>query len=198
MKYTITLLILLFAVAIADSCTVFETQFATLPDGWYNNGNEWHFNSQLGAWIDEWVTSAEPPYSFSAIMGSQAQPEKWYFVPDGTDSLLVHIEHDLNFISFSSGEEINITLNYLSGESLILFSAEDLLTGSASDPIDVVILSPPADTWIGFTIHAYVSASYPGYAAIEWFITDLSVTAYGNELELESTTWGNIKTSVYP
>lgn len=62
-------------------------------------------------------------------MGSQAQSEKWYFVPEGKDPLLVHIEHDLDFITLSSGEDIYITLNYLSGESVILFSAEDLLTG---------------------------------------------------------------------
>ncbi len=190
MKYTITLLILLLGTAVADSSTVFETQFATLPDGWYNN--EWHFNAQLGAWLDEWVTSAEPPFSFTAEMGTQVQ---WYFVPDGTDSLLVHIEHDLYFITFGS-EDIYIALNYLSGESLTLFSAEELTGPSTSDPIDVVIVSPPADTWIGFTIHAHVSASYPGYATIEWFITELSVTAYGTELELGSTTWGGIKTAL--
>ena len=91
----------------------------------------------------------------------------WYFVPDGTESLLVHIEHYLNFITAGS-EDVYITLSCLSGESLILFSAEDLSTGcSTSKPIDAVILSPPADAWIGFTIHAHVSVSYFGYAYIE-------------------------------
>jgi len=162
-----------------------------LPDGWYSE--EWSFSQTTGAEIDKYLSGLEPPYSYSASMGSGVQPEVWYFVPDGTDSLLIHIEHD--FIAGGSiFGEAYIDLNYLSGPSTTLFYANMFYLGySTSDPIDVVIPSPSADTWIGFTIHGDIEATYSYSANIEWHITNLSVTAYGDALELDAVSWGAIK-----
>ncbi len=188
MRHSIPVLLFLTAAVLGDSCTVFETPFAALPDGWSND--EWNFNSNDGAWISGWVTGWP---SFYATMGSDESYQGWYFVPDGTDSLKIHIEHELNAINngyCQAGIELLIPGYddvYLFGPSVPWGMYE------TSDPIDTTLHTPPAGGWIGFNIHACIDSIYPGTSDLSWYITFLSVTAYGEELELDASTWAEIK-----
>lgn len=190
MNRSIYILIALAGIVWADSTTVFDTQFAALPDGWSNSN--WGFSWQYGAWVDEWVTSAEPPYNFTATMSSQAGTESWYFVPDGTDSLQIHIEHDFDAMVSASSEAYILMLSP-STSNEYLFHEEISNAYSTSDPVDITFTAPPAGAYIGFKVYAYVGTSYPAYSTIEWNIYDLTVTAYGNGMALEPITWGELK-----
>ncbi len=192
----LVLMFLLCSLALADTCTVFETQFESLPDGWLSE--EWQFNTNSGAWINETIYGYQSPTSCTATMSSLSDPEVWYFVPDGTDSLLVHIEHDL--AAYVNGVGIAyIQMHYFPDEEEYLFFDPYLNLGtSTSDPIDVSIQAPPVDTWIGFTFYAHMQAAYPGNGGnIQWYIYELFVTAFGNSLELDRHTWGGIKTALW-
>lgn len=191
MRHFVTLLIGLAGIASADYGTVFETQFQLCPSGWFSN--TWHFNGGTGAWIDESINGGDPPYSISASMGTQAQPPVWYFVPDGTDSLLIHIEHDLDTYSSAGGEAI-IKLLFISGDSEDLFYTTIDYSGcTTSEPIDAVIPVSSPDTWIGFYIHADIATAFMASSSITWYITELSVTAAGESLSFRSDTWASIK-----
>ncbi len=191
MKCLPVLFILFAGSAMAESSTLFETQFATLPEGW-NNSN-WNTSITMGAWIDEYLNTGAP-WSFTADMGSGADPASWYFVPDGTDSLLIHIEHDFYAYASASNSEAYIELMNPTGVNQYLFyqNINGVYYGT-TDPIDIVVTPTPAGHWIGLRIYARIAFSYPATASIEWYITNLSVTAIGNELALDNITWGNIK-----
>lgn len=184
-------LLLLISITIADSTTVFETQFSTLPDGWSNL--EWNFSSTTGAWIDEWVTSAEPPYSFEAVMSSQTGTASWYFVPDGTDQLFIHIEHVFVGVATGGGSAYIELLSPSTSNQYLFYTGFPDFYYESDDPIDITITSPPVGQWIGLNIRGYVGASYPDYASIEWTIPLIIITAVGDGLVLDSVTWAELK-----
>jgi len=179
--------ILVTGVIQAESATVFETQFHGTPNGWSNL--HWEFSGSDGAYLNKWVSS---PDAYMAVAGSQSGTASWYFVPDGTDSLVVHIEHDI-YAMAASESEVYIQLLSPSTANEYLFY-EDIQNAYTSDePINLTITSPLAGNWVGFKIYAYITTCYPGYAIIEWHITDLTVTAYGNGMALEAVTWADLK-----
>ena len=191
MKLTALILIALTGTALAESCVVFETKFAVLPSGWFEY--DWNFSTSMGAWIDEFIHGADPPFSFDATMGSEALPPVWYFVPDGTDSLVIHIEHDLSARSSWPGEAY-IQLKYLSGESEYLFYQEiDNTWTYANEPVDIIIPWTGDDNYIGIRIHASIATVYMDNATITWYITDLSINAIGESLGFNSASWAWIK-----
>jgi len=187
MSKLICIMILFTGVIRAESAMVFETQFHTIPNGWSNS--HWQFDSSNGAWIDKWVTS---PADFTATTGSQSGTASWYFVPDGTDSLVIHIEHDISAMT-ASGSEAYIQLLSPSTANEYLFYKAIYNSFATNEPIDTTITSPPAGNWIGFKAHAYITTCYPGYSTIEWHITNFIVTAYGNGMALETVTWADLK-----
>ncbi len=55
----------------------------------------------------------------------------------------------------------------------------------------------PPDTFIGFRFRGeLISDSQDDYAEIIWQVNEMTVTSYGELLELTRSTWGSIKTSL--
>lgn len=188
MRLAILTTIVVIASGLAETAVVFETTFNSLPAGWFNN--EWTF-SPSGANIYAWVYNGS---SFTADMYTNGQPPMLYFVPDGTDSLVIHIEHDIN-MSGAYGAAF-VRLYSTSFADVDIFCESFYNDGYFStDPIHYVIVDPPPDTWIGFRLHGYVSAGYPEYSTIDWCIFSMTATAHGEALTLEMSTWASIKNS---
>jgi hypothetical protein len=187
MSKLICIVILITGVVLAESATVFDTQFNGIPNGWSNL--HWEFSGSDGAYLNKWVSS---PDEFIAVTGSQSGTASWYFVPDGTDSLVIHIEHDI-YAMTAHESVVYIQLLSPSTANEYLFY-EDLYNSYTSDePIDLTITSPLAGNWIGFKIYADITTCYPGYSIIEWYITDLTATAYGSGMTLDTVTWADLK-----
>ncbi len=190
MKIASLTAITVFAFCFAETAIVFETTFNELPAGWFNN--EWLFSSS-GAHIYESVY-IPGPFAFEADMYTNGQPPIYYFVPDGTDSLVIHIEHDIGM--YGAFGSACVRLYSTSFDSVNIFS-EWVHNDSyfSSDPIHHVIVDPPPETWIGFRFSGYISAAYPVSTTINWWVFNMTVTAHGDELALEPGTWASIKNS---
>ena len=149
MRFSISVLVLLAFTVFGDSCTVFETSFADLPDGWSND--EWNFSSNDGAWISGWVTGWP---SFNATMGSDDSYQGWFLVPHGTDSLKIHILNELDALN-SGYCQAGIELLIPGFDELYLFGPS-IPWGmhETSDPINITLHTPPAGGWIGFNLSA--------------------------------------------
>lgn len=173
-------------VSSADTSILFSTDFSTLPDGWVND--EWEFNHP-GAHVGNGVQWDDWSAEFSSLTSSPGI----YFVPDGTDSVVIHIEHCVTLDGDFYSSRVQLWTNH-SGWG------EDIFNKSGSggviwitDPVHFVLSDPDPGTWIGFKFRAYLSAGYMGYSGLEWTIDSMTVTAYGDALGLETTTWSAIK-----
>lgn len=188
MKIAALIAIIVFAFCFAETAIVFETTFNELPAGWFNS--EWLFSSS-GAHIYETVFEIG---TFEADMYTNGQPPIYYFVPDGTDSLVIHIEHDIAMCGTNCSAFVKL---YSTSFFSVWIFNEGFINDSyySSDPIHYVIVDPPPDTWIGFRFHGYISATFPSGSSINWWVYNLTATAHGDELALEPGTWASIKNS---
>jgi len=97
------LIVFLTVLSFGESATVFETDFALLPSGWVNDN--WICSASQGAYVHINMPGGGSPqiYQYSADMQSNGSPAVWYFVPDGTDSLVIDVEHSIDIITTSGG-----------------------------------------------------------------------------------------------
>lgn len=184
-------LLIIATVSNADSVVLFSTSFSELPDGWINtgSGDEWYFGSS-GAYAyggtgdDYWdVRMYSPP--------------GMYFVPDGTDSVVVHIEHNL-LMSGMSGAVAGIVLkSTTAGNTSIYYETLPAPFGTVHDnqPIHWSSGTFPEGTWIGMSFWAHKETYTGGSNSISWHIYSLTITAYGNEMAMDAATWAAIKNS---
>jgi len=172
-----------------------QTDFNQLPQGWVSD-EDWVFGSfgaalcvsvQENTWSGEFSTEGEPPAR--------------YFVPDGTDSVVVSIDHWV-FLSAgavlsdaSSAAMIQLwTCQSGWGDYIFYHSVSDSLYSEEMISTYVFDNIPP-DTFIGFRFRGeLVSDNQAEYAEIIWQVNGMTVTAYGEVLALGRSTWGNIKT----
>ena len=112
--YRTLFMLVLFSLAGAEEANLFETSFQGLPEGWFNSN--WGFEGG-DARIDEFVNYWSG--DFLADMYTDGEPPALYFVPDGTDSVVIHIEHDI----YMGGEDIKafVEVTSTSGEDVRIF-----------------------------------------------------------------------------
>lgn len=178
----------------AGSVTLLETDFSQLPQGWVND-DDWVFGSfgaalcvsiQDTTWCGEFSTEGEPPVR--------------YQVPDGTDSVVVAIDH---WVFLSSG---GVLTNASSTATIDIWTTQSgwgdhIYHESVSDSLFTetvlsvyVLEDPPPGTLLGFRFMGQlVSESLDDYAEIIWQVNGMTVTAHGALLGLDQSTWGSIK-----
>jgi len=186
----VALMVILKSNAFAEFCTVFETNFLEIPSGWYND--DWTFGAE-GAYWGAYCSGNE---QFEGSLGSDGEPGVWYFVPDGTDSLVINVDYNWGAVINSGECTAYLRMQYLSGgyEELFYVHEEPTFLGGADSSVTYVVESVPAGTWIGFEAYGFVSNTY-----VELFsnfgisITELTVTAFGDQLTFEQYTWGAVK-----
>lgn len=185
MKKSTIYLFVIGAMVFADTAILFETDFSSLPDGWQND--VWVFNHP-GAYIGNGVQNS----SWDAEFSSFGPTPVLYFVPDGTDSVVIHLEHELIMEGSYYSAGIQLWTSLTGWTDHIYYEAgagwfED------AEPIQFVIEDPASDTWLGFRFRGELSAGYMMYAGMTWNIFSMSVTANGETLGLAGSTWASIK-----
>lgn len=176
--------VLLLASASAEEQVVFETSFDELPIGW--NSHNWTFESgraslSLTAYNNEWG------------LGILDSGGPLYPLPEGTDSLAIHISHYVNIYGDWAYVEFTVwtnTMGILHGFAHLVDDA----SWTSSDPIHCVITDPPDGTIVGFEFWGEVEAGSYTMSNLYWALYDMTVTAYGVNLSFRESTWGRIKT----
>lgn len=188
-------LICLFVLAVvsnAESVVLFSTNFAELPEGWVNGSSysdEWLFsdagaNACGGTCDDYW----------SAVMYA---PPGFCFVPDGTDSVVIHIEHFLEMSGEPSGEA-KISLTSTTGDDVVIYWEGLPPSGGFydSEPIHWSSGAFPEGTWIGLYFWPHLSTMWEMYNWLNWDLYSLTITAYGTGMAMNTVTWAAIKSSL--
>jgi len=172
----------------ANAGVLFETSFESLPPGWSNDN--WEFyggDARIDVLVNHWSGD------FQADMHTYGEQPVLYFVPDGTDSVVVHIEHDI----YMGGEDIYafVSVSDGLGSDTLIFEEQVSNDGfSTDDPVHYVLHDPQPDTWLGFQFHGEANNHYyMATSQLDWRIFDMTVLAYGDSLALPSMTWGAIK-----
>ncbi len=183
-----------FACSSFADCVIFETTFDELPSGWHND--RWTFNNP-GAKAHHYSAGENWDADMSSYQG--APPQVYYFVPDGADSVVVHITHILSATTDEgmAGGQVWISSTTIGGG--IIYDEYVFWYNSITDsnPIVYSIIDPPDGTYLGFYFHAYAGAASYEYASINWKILSMVVTAYGSSMELQSGTWATIKSAAF-
>lgn len=198
MKSVHLLLLAVSVFACGESAVVYETDFAVVPPGWYNDN--WSTSSSQGAYIHQNMPGGGSPqiYTFLAHMYSNTTPPVWYFVPDGTDSLVIDVEHSIDVFTTSN---CNFFIKLLYSDDTEEYIFHQQISGNggyiSTEPIHHVVVGPPEGVWIGFVLYAYNTIYYATMGHIYWYVTSLNATAYGNSLNLEPSTWASIKSALW-
>lgn len=194
MKFTILSAILFAALGYSEAEVLLQTDFNQLPSGWVND-EDWVFGSfgaalcvsiQDTTWSGEFSTEGEPPVR--------------YFVPEGTDSVVVDINH---WVLLSAGE---VKSEASSSAMIQLWTSQSgwgdyIYYNTISDSFftqemtsSYVLDNVLPDTFLGFRFTGeLVSGSQDNYAEVIWQVNEMTVTAYGVMTALDSGTWGSIK-----
>lgn len=194
MKFTILSAILFAAFGFSEAVVLLQTDFDQLPPGW-SSDEDWVFGSfgaalcvsiQDTTWSGEFSTEGEPPVR--------------YLVPEGTDSVVVDINH---WVLLSAGE---VKSDASSSAMIQLWTSQSgwgdyIYYNTVSDSFftqemvsSYVLDSIPPDTFLGFRFRGdLISGSLDSYAEVIWQVNEMTVTAYGTSLGLDPSTWASIK-----
>jgi len=184
--------LMLVAVVSADSGSVFSSTLQELPAGWYNDS--WTVDSD-GV---HFSVTCYPGDEKTGTIGSNGDPAVWYFVPDGTDSLVVNLTYDWGAVLNGGYCLGRVRMHYLNGGfDLIMKETEGPFFMGGEDEVEVEItFFPPEDTWIGFSAFGRLIQNYALHnSGFHLQILNLSAVAYGDNLTMKSYTWGRIKSS---
>lgn len=184
------IILILCSYTSADSIIVFGTDFSSKPDGWYAD-IDWTFN-RPGARV-QWNFSS----GFGdAILSSIAEhPWTLYAIPDGADSVNIVIPKNLYASVFNGYIKLKCKM-LVTGTGLITLWADSIMwegTIIDSTPITYTIYNPPSGTLIGFSFIADAQCEDMGNVTLTWNLYSLTATAYGENIELDSSTWAEIK-----
>ena len=186
MKNYIIVVLMFLPSAVLGDTIVWDHNLTYLPEGW-SATSDWNFNSN-GAELDIYTSD---PYGYE----SGDLFTEWIMIPDNCDSILLHVQQDLYALGLGEGSSCAI-LKYRNDD----MEWHQLSIGApfTTDPIHVTV-PPYSGQGLCFWFHGSVSGgSYNHYGSgdLDWELHDLSLTFYGDNLELESTTWASIKSSL--
>ncbi len=189
MKPILFSILVAFAFSSFADYVIFETVFEELPSGWHND--RWTFNNP-GAKAQHYSVDEFWECDMSS---SLYPPQVYYFVPDGADSVVVHIEHILSATTDEGSASGQVFMSSTTIGGGVIYDEGVFWYSSITDsePIIHSIIDPPDGTYLGFHFHAVADAASYEYASINWKIFSMVVTAYGSAMELQSGTWAGIK-----
>lgn len=187
----VLVLFLLSTSAMGDSILL-ETDFSELPDNWYNDAFTLSGSGAILYYVSLGHLSAK------LQTGSSDDWEQNIFIPDGIDSVRIEIIHDLYV---SGGEYPTLTFNIKLGN---LYTEEYLwyqYINYEQPNFNQTLTHTICPDWLNggdlLGIRFYVHG-WPGeYGSIvDWKITYLKVTAFGDDLAFTQNTWAGIKASL--
>ena len=171
---------------------IFQTDFNELPDNWYATAS-WEFGP-VGA-----VTSSSWPATWldADMFTGDGPAELIYFVPDGTDSIIVTIPYYLNAGVCEGDANFEILMGG-SGSGWNELWSRSLSDEGTINETATINVSPnwiSGGEWIGIRFKGYGSCIDVGYLSVNWQIHSLTITAIGDSLALDHSTWARIKSA---
>ncbi|MFO7950867.1 MAG: hypothetical protein R6U36_10965 [Candidatus Fermentibacteraceae bacterium] len=175
-----------FSVAHSDG-VIYETDFSQPPANWYYD-QDWEFGND-GAVVQTDL------HFWDALMFSGGPGDQLiFFVPDGADSIGIAIPYYLN----ASVDQGNVCFEIRfgctdSGWETIWERSE--YSGYVSET-DTISYSPDyvqGGDWVGINFEGFGECDTWGYMGVTWQIHGLTITAFGDSLSFESSTWAGIK-----
>ena len=186
----LALVILAMATAGYSDMVVWDYDLSELPEGWSTEGyfTEWTF-SPAGAYMH--AACSDPYESADAYIYTAA-----VMVPIGCDSVVFHVEQDLTRYSSGTGWSAAWVHYRILGQNWVEFYDGPYQT---TEPIHAQIPVSEGNI-VDFRIFGHAQAGsdiHPGSGSIWWLIWDLTLTFYGEGVELDNSTWASIKAMVY-
>ncbi len=189
------LIVILFSAIIfpaLSDAVIFQTDFSELPDDWYAD-LDWEFGPDGAVTHTSW-----PIQSWDAIMFTgDGPPELIYFVPDGTDSIIVTIPYYLHASVLEGHAQFEIRMggstsgwDEIWSESLVW---EGMIWETATISVSPDWIS--GGEWIGISFEGSGECNYAGSLSVRWEIRGLTITAIGDSLALDHNTWAMIKSA---
>lgn len=193
-KFAVLLLVFIpIGYSLADA-VVYETDFQSPPEDWYI-GNQWTFGVD-GAVAYRDDDPAWDDVFFTHINGDMI--DCIYFIPDGTDSLLIEIPYyiHVNNSDVSGGAIFEITAYIDESPSTQIFYQDVWQAGVYEYEGTVEYLfNREGPGWLGFFIEFYGGCEMGCGINALWEIHGITVTAYGEDLYLDPFTWASIKST---
>jgi len=178
--------------SVADA-VIFQTDFQSPPDNWFVGG-QWTFGED-GAVMHR-TAPVWDDVLFTQLSAGGMDPI--YFIPDGTDSLLIEIPYYIyvNNSEVSGGADFYINAFTDPGTDQSVFSLYVWQEGVYSDEgIIEYVYQHQGSGWLGFFIES-TGGHEPGCGIVaHWEIHSITVTAFGDTLGLHQNTWASIKSS---
>lgn len=167
---------------------ILDTDFAQLPDGWYVD-LDWSFGED-GAVVQ---TSAD---NWDALLFTgEGPPEMIYFVPDGTDSVVVRIPYSLDAGVVDGTVDFFVELGS-TGTAWSEIWQEGIYGEGSIQQSDTICLNAGWITggdWLGIVFEGEGQCVDTGSMSVLWQVHGLTITAYGDSLTMDAGTWGSIK-----
>ena len=185
----VSLILVLMTTGFADS-VIFETDFSELPDNWF--ASTFQFGTE-GAYIDLFTFNS---FDANLSTGPGMPVENIIFIPDGTDSVDIKVDYTLHASGLNPSMEFRIKLGT---QSVSLQTVWEVILSASNPQIYTSGTLEFTPEWIeaGDFLAVYFRADIinPGDdgGSIAWYIHNLEITAYGDDLHLEQSTWGSIK-----
>lgn len=181
-KYYIIALLVMSSASFGDA-VVWNYDLTYLPDGW-SADSYWNFSS-FGANLSLYASG---PYEY--VTGNLYTD--CIMIPDNCDSIILYVEQDLEVWWWGEGFA-RVRVRYRNNDMVwhYLWSGGPIET-------DPLVLSVPPYSGQGLCFWFFGSASggslnNEGGGSVSWRLWDLTLTFYGENLELEATTWASIK-----
>lgn len=185
----VSLILILATTCPADS-VIFETDFAELPYNWF--ATTFQFGSE-GAYIDIFTFSS---FDANLSTGPGMPVDRTIFIPDGTDSVNIEVDYTLHASGLNPSMEFWIKLGT---QSVSLQTVWEVILSESNPQIytsGTLTFTPEwilAGDFLGMYFRADIINPGEDGGNIEWYIHNIEITAYGDDLHLEPSTWGSIK-----
>lgn len=173
-----------------SDAVIFQTDFNELPDNWYANSS-WTFGTSgartYSSWPDTWWDAD--------MLSTNSSAGFVYFIPDGTDSIIVTIPYYLHSQVYEGNANFNILMQ-ASGPAWNEIWSRSLSYEGTINETATINASPDwisGGEWIGIRFYGYGSCTYVGSLSVDWRIYGLTITAIGDSLALDNSTWAKIK-----
>jgi hypothetical protein len=186
MKMLACLLFGVFLAAFSEELVLWEYDFHTLPPDWEASWY-WEFTVEYGAYLN---------VSFGGTSGCAGGAFGSYntcaILPEGTDSVTIYADQVLSLTHYIdwSYAEVCISRDQGSNWEQIFYETSDYGT---SDPLMLTLTDVQGGDSLQIEFNGIAYGSMYGGSTVSWRLENFVLTAFGEALQMDQTSWGAIK-----
>lgn len=180
------LFLLLLSFTLFADDTVWNYDLTYLPDGWSTDSN-WVF-TPTGASISIYAAGNNYEHDEGSIYTATIM------IPDNCDSVIIHADQEI-FSGYQGEGGASAMLRYCYNDQV--WHSNYIGGPITTDPIHLSIPPIPGQG-LTFWFHATVSGgsfNHYGMGSVDWDVSDLTLTFYGDAMAFSQSTWAGIKTT---